>query len=70
MSISREKEQIGEETEFNIGVPGIGGRKKRIYKVTEHYCPEGYYWVRGQQTIRGYRIGHCAKKPKKRFGLF
>lgn len=70
MSISREKVQFEEERELSGEVIGIGGKIKKKYKVTEHFCPDGYYWVRGYQTINGYRKGHCAKKPKKRYKIF
>ena len=70
MSISHEKVQFEEERELSGEVIRIGGKIKKKYKVTEHFCPDRYYWVRGYQTINGYRKGHCAKKPKKRYKIF
>lgn len=70
MSISREKVQFEEERELSGEVIGIGGKIKKKYIVTEHFCPDGYYWVKGYQTINGYRKGHCAKNRSRRLGLF
>ena len=70
MGISREKEQVEEERELSGEVIGIGGKIKKKYIVTEHFCPDGYHWVRGYQAVNGYRKGYCAKNPKKRYKIF